>query len=502
MLTKRASGILLHITSLSSKHGIGDLGPEAYRFADFLAAAKQNFWQILPLSPIDGGLGNSPYSSASAFAGNVLLISLEQLAKEGLLLPEEINHTPHFPEGKVEYEEVRAFKKPLLQRAYERFFADASKEELFAYEHFCQTNKHWLDDYTLFVALHAHFTGDSWSQWPVALRDRHEYVLQDYREQLREEIRQEKFLQYIFFKQWFALKRYCAELGIQFIGDLPIYVHYQSADVWANPQVFKLDHDKNPYVVAGVPPDYFSETGQLWGNPVFDWNYLRNNKYKWWLQRVKHNTQLFDLVRLDHFLGFIAYWEVPATEKTAINGKWVDAPADDFFAALFRQHPQLPIIAEDLGIVTPAVTHFMEKNHFPGMRVLLFAFGGNIGESTYAPHNHIENCVVYTGTHDNNTIKGWFKREANYETKRQIESYIGQEINEETVAWQMIRMAMQSVGKVVVIPMQDILHLDDHARMNTPGTVGQNWTWQLQPGAVSSDVAARLSEITNLYGRG
>jgi 4-alpha-glucanotransferase len=502
MLSKRSSGILLHITSLPSAHGIGDLGPAAYQFADFLTAARQNFWQILPLNPIDGGLGNSPYSSASAFAGNTLLISLELLVRDGFLLPEEIGEVPHFAAGRVAYDAVRAFKNPLLHKAYQRFFAEASTEERCAYEAFCREHSGWLDDYTLFVALNIHFNYQNWNEWPTAIRDRHPEAMQEYRERLSEPIRVEKFLQFIFFRQWFALKAYCAERGIHFIGDLPIYVHFQSADVWSNPQVFKLDGDKKPYVVAGVPPDYFSETGQLWGNPVYNWDYLREHRYAWWKRRMKHNVKTLDLVRLDHFLAFVSYWEVDAREKTAIHGKWVDAPAEDFFRELLRQHPRLPIIAEDLGIITPAVRHFMDTHHFPGMRVLVFAFGGDVAGNLYSPHNHVENCIVYTGTHDNNTTRGWYSKEANYHTRKQVQDYIGHEVSDENVAWQMIRLGMMSVAKTVIIPMQDALNLGEEARMNTPGTTGTNWGWRMRPDQVSADTAARLSEVTSLYGRG
>lgn len=501
MLNKRASGLLLHITSLPSAHGIGDLGPEAYRFADFMSAAKQSYWQILPLTPIEEGLGNSPYSSASAFAGNTLLISLEELLKEGFLSPEDIPEPPRFSSKKVDFNAVRAFKEPILQKAFTRFFRTAPATELAAYELFCEENSYWLDDFALFFNLNLHFEYKPWNQWPAEIRDKTEEGVASYTSLLKEQITKEKLLQYLFFKQWFTLKRYCAERGIHFIGDLPIYVHFQSADVWSNPEIFKLDKNKYPYVVAGVPPDYFSETGQLWGNPVYDWEYLKQSNYDWWVKRVGHNIKLFDMIRLDHFLAFIAYWEVDANEKTAINGKWVPVDAEEFFQTLLRHFPHLPIIAEDLGIVTAEVTQFMQRHNFPGMRVLLFAFGDNTDTNPYAPHNHVENCLVYTGTHDNNTVRGWFNSEADKAVKEQLEAYIGQEVTEDTIAQQFIRMAMQSVAKLVIVPIQDVLGLDESSRMNTPGTAEDNWAWRLEPNLLNNKIAEEMGEITHLFGR-
>lgn len=501
LLNKRASGLLLHLTSLPSLHGIGDLGPEAYRFADFLVVARQQFWQILPLNPVEEGLFNSPYSSASAFAGNILLISLEELLKEGLLQPEDLPPVPPFSTGKVDYQAVRSFKEPVLQMAYQRFFAGASDVHRNEYAQFCQEHAGWLDDFALFTALHHHFPEKDWSQWPVPIRDHTAEGLTFYTGSLHNEIEREKFWQFLFYRQWFHLKKYCAERNIHFIGDLPIYVHYHSADVWANPQVFKLNADKKPSVVAGVPPDYFSETGQLWGNPVYDWDYLGKTNYEWWVRRVSHNVHLLDVVRMDHFLGFVAYWEVDAREKTALNGKWVEAPVEDFFQSLFRRHPNLPIIAEDLGIVTPAVKQFMERHNFPGMRVLMFAFGDNVDANPYAPHNHVENCVVYTGTHDNNTTKGWFIRETDAATKQRIELYTGQTVEAETVTALFIRMAMQSVAKLVILPVQDVLNLGEYARMNMPGTTTNNWAWRLEPGMLTESGASELAQTTQLYGR-
>jgi 4-alpha-glucanotransferase len=501
MLNKRASGLLLHITSLPSAHGIGDLGPEAYHFADFLAAARQTYWQILPLTPIEEGLGNSPYSSASAFAGNTLLISLEFLVQEGLLHADDITEVPRFDKNQVDFSEVRAYKEPLLHKAYERFFTHASAADMQAYESFCTDNQSWLDDFALFYPLTLHFDYQPWREWPEAIKNRTPQGIAEYAHLLRDEARKVKFLQYLFARQWFALKKYCNDRGIHFIGDLPIYVQYQSADVWANPEIFKLDRDKKPYAVAGVPPDYFSETGQLWGNPVYDWEKLQKTNYEWWVKRVGHNIRLFDMVRLDHFLGFVAYWEVDAGEKTAIHGNWIKAPAEDFFQTLFKHFPYLPIIAEDLGIVTAEVSGFMQRNNFPGMKVLLFAFGEGVGNNPYAPHNHVENCVVYTGTHDNDTVRGWFKKEGDKATRERLEAYLGSDVKEKIIAGQFIRLAMMSVAKTAIMPVQDVLNLDNSARMNTPGTASSNWAWRLEPGLLDASVAQELAYLTELFGR-
>ncbi len=499
MFLKRSSGLLLHITSLPSAHGIGDLGPEAYRFADQLAAAKQSYWQILPLSPIEEGLGNSPYSSASAFAGNILLISLERLVAEGLLNAADISHAPAFPKGKVDYATVRRFKESLLDQALKRFLSGNFDKH--AYQAFCREHQSWLDDYALFAALNRHTSVYDWSQWPTAIRDRTEEGLQEYRSRLKEEVEREKFRQWLFFKQWFELKQYCGERGIQFIGDLPIYLNYHSADVWSHPQVFKLDKNHKPFVIAGVPPDYFSETGQLWGNPVYNWEALKETGYDWWLRRVGHNIHLFNLVRFDHFIGLVAFWEVDAKEKTAINGRWVDVPTHDFLATLFRHHPHLPIIAEDLGIVTAEVRQVMAQHNFPGMKVLLFAFGDDMPQNPYIVHNHTEHCIAYTGTHDNNTVRGWFRKDADKVTRERAGSYIGQPITEETIAGQLIRLTMQSVARTVVFPVQDILNLDETARVNVPGQAEDNWAWRLISSQFTDAEVKHLRELTQLYGR-
>jgi len=495
----RGSGVLLHITSLPSPFGIGDLGSSAYAFADWLAETKQRFWQILPLNPTDLAYGNSPYHGTSAFAGNKLLLSPELLVQEGFLNQEDLDTTPPFPEETVDFRAVVEHKSLLFQKAYERFKTGKEPE---AYQQFCTENAFWLDDFAHFVANKSRHPGQVWNQWPKALRDRKRQALISSRMACQDEIGKEKFLQYLFFKQWSSLKRYCNDRNIQIIGDMPIYVVLDSADVWARPDLFNLDQEKMPVTVAGVPPDYFSETGQLWGNPVYRWEVLRETGYEWWIQRMACNLKLFDLVRVDHFRGFMGYWEVPADEEVATNGRWVEAPAMDFFNRLSERFPNLPIIAEDLGTITPDVWELMDHFGFPGMKVLLFAFGQDLPTNPYAPHNHVKNCVVYTGTHDNNTARGWFEREAGTEDKHRLSRYLGKEVKAETVHWEMIRLAMMSVADRVIFPMQDILGLGEEARINRPARKGGNWRWRLLHGRPPAELSRRLLEMTETFGRG
>jgi len=498
-LERRGSGILLHITSLSSPYGIGDLGPGAYRFADFLASTNQSFWQILPLNQTCTAYGNSPYSSFSAFAGNLLLISPELMFKDGILSKSDIKDYPKFSQNRVNYRAVTYYKDKILGLAYKK-----NKEKIIKaheYKEFCSENSFWLDDYSLFISAKRYFGNVDWSKWPKDLRDRKKSAMKKWRKRLSEKILMEKILQYIFFKQWYSLKNYCESKNIQIIGDLPIYVNYDSSDVWANPEIFRLSNGKKPAFVAGVPPDYFSSTGQLWGHPVYKWDVLKRTRYSWWIKRIEHNLELFHMFRLDHFRGFVGYWEVRAGEKTAVNGKWVEAPAKDFFNTLFKRFYHLPIIAEDLGVITPDVREIMNLFGFPGMRVLLFAFGKNLPTNPYAPHNHIKNCVVYTGTHDNNTIKGWFKKEIGSDGKKRLFKYIGQRVSERAIHWELIRLAMSSVADMVIIPMQDILGLGEKARMNRPASSKGNWQWRVTPEQLSHSLVKKLSEMTRIYGR-
>jgi 4-alpha-glucanotransferase len=497
-MLRRGSGILLHITSLPSFFGIGDLGPWAYRFADFLAETKQGFWQILPLNPTDPVYDNSPYHSISAFASNPLLISPELMVRDGLLDKADIEPLPN--REKVDYDSAIAHKRKLFHPAYERFKESGNNCE---YERFCSDNAHWLDDFALFIALKSRFHGKAWSEWSDEIRDREPDTLKSLEEdeELCDRIEMEKFIQYIFIQQWNSLKSYCNQRCIHIIGDIPIYVDYDSVDLWTNPEIFKLDDEKKPYVVSGVPPDYFSETGQLWGNPVYRWDVLKERGYDWWVQRLEHNLKLFDYVRIDHFRGLVAYWEVPAGEETAICGKWVEVPAMDFFDTLTRKFASTSIIAEDLGLITADVREIMNIFDFPGMRVLLFAFGEGLSTNPYIPHNVVRNCVLYTGTHDVNTVRGWFEMEATPEDKRRLFQYLGREVPVKELHWELIRLAMMSVANLTIMPVQDILGLGGGARMNLPATSDGNWGWRLLPEQLTSSHARKLLGMTEIYGR-
>jgi 4-alpha-glucanotransferase len=497
-MKRRCSGILLHISSLPSAYGIGDLGPEAYRWADFLAETEQGIWQILPLNPTDLVHGNSPYQSVSAFAGNPLLISPELMVRDGFLAQSDIENTPGYQAGPIDYPAVIAGKERMLRVAYERF---KQREKTDAYQRFCAENASWLDDFALFTALKEHFPGRPWTEWPQELRDRRPETLGSMKQELRDALERGTFLQYVFFEQWHALKAYCNRRGIQLFGDIPIYVIHESADVWTNPEVFALDDERRPTHVAGVPPDYFSETGQLWGNPVYRWEVLRERGYAWWIQRVEQNLKLFDLIRVDHFRGLVGYWVVPAGETNAVSGRWVEAPAEDLLNALVRRFAHLPIIAEDLGVITPDVREIMHRFNLPGMKVLLFAFGGDLPTNPYIPHNLPSNCVLYTGTHDNNTARGWFEREATPETRERLFRYLGREIPAEDIHRELIRLGMMSVANTLIIPMQDILGLGEEARMNRPATTEGNWRWRLLPEQLTPSLRDMLRGMTELYGR-
>jgi 4-alpha-glucanotransferase len=473
------------------------MGPWAYKFADFLSQAKQHYWQILPLNPVDPIYGNSPYHSISAFANNLLLISPELMVQDGLLSRKDLEPVPNFPQRKVDYHKVIAYKENLFRIVYERF--KNSKEKKFL--KFDKENAHWLEDFAQFIAFRESFKRQVWSDWPQEIRDRQPKALQTLSKNLHERIEMEKFLQYVFHKQWFSLKEYCNKKDIQIFGDMPIYVDYDSVDVWTDPGMFKLNDAGKPSFVAGVPPDYFSETGQLWGNPVYKWDVLKERKYGWWMKRIKHNLKLFNMVRIDHFRGLIAYWEVAANEKNAINGKWVEAPAEDFFNVLLEQFPDSSIIAEDLGIITPDVKEIMDRFGFPGMKVLLFAFGDDLATNPYVPHNHVKKCVLYTGTHDNNTIRGWFENEITQEVKNKFFQYLGRKVSAQDVHWELIRLGMMSVANMVIFPMQDILGLGEEDRMNRPSTAKGNWEWKLLPEQITPSVEQSLLEMTEIYGR-
>jgi 4-alpha-glucanotransferase len=497
-MRRRGSGILLHVTSLPSPFGVGDMGPGAFRFVDFLVETKQSLWQILPLNPTDPEHYSSPYHSTSSLACNPLFVSPDLLVEDGLLDKSDIQSPPGFRPDRVDYRAVGAYKEKLFRRAFDRFEGGRDRYE---YEKFCSENASWLDDFVLFKALKSHFNGEVWSDWPQDIRDRQPEALQWAKEDLGERADMERFLQFIFSRQWNALKKYCNERGIQIIGDIPIYVEHDSADVWVHPEFFKLDDGKRPSAVAGVPPDYFSETGQLWGNPVYRWDVLKEQGYTWWVQRMERNLTLCDVVRIDHFRGLVAYWEVAATENTAINGKWIEAPAMDFLNHLMRKFPFLPIVAEDLGIITPDVREVMHHFELPGMKVLLFAFGEDIAANPYIPHNLSRNCVAYSGTHDNNTIRGWFEGGEAPEDKKRLLRYLGRDVPVEKIHWELIRLLMISAANTVIIPMQDILGLGEEARMNRPATLEGNWKWRLVPDLLTPEVALKLRDMTEMYGR-
>ena len=498
-MNSRKNGILLHLTSLPSEFGIGDLGKGAHAFVDFLSESCQRLWQVLPLSPTSPLCGNSPYCSSSAFAGNPLLIAPELLMEDGYISRHDVGQFPNIDPAKVDYAAAAEFKNRILDIAYERFKTMPGNRP--GYEDFARENSNWLDDYAIFMSLREHFSGVGWQQWPAEVRDRTQPSLDKWRQKLSGKINREKFIQYIFHRQWSSLKSHCNQKQIHIMGDIPIYVSYDSADVWANPEYFNLDNEKKPIGVAGVPPDYFSETGQLWGNPVYRWNKLKETSYEWWLNRIGHNLKYFDLIRIDHFRGFVDYWEVPAGEKTAVNGRWVKAPAGDFFNALLGRFPGISIVAEDLGTITDDVRQVIREFKIPGMKILLFAFGDNTAENPYIPHNHIENCIVYTGTHDNNTIKGWFEQDATLRDKENLRAYFGKEFDEDTIAGQLVRTAMMSVASTTVIPLQDFLELGPEARMNIPSTPTGNWEWRVNADLLTPDLSRKIADLTRVYGR-
>jgi 4-alpha-glucanotransferase len=496
---RRSSGLLLHFTSLPGRFGVGDLGPEAHAFAEFLVQAGQSCWQVLPIAPTSPALGNSPYSGFSAFAGHTLLLSPEFLAEEGFLDPGELDDCVLPGEPRADFEAATRAKAELLRRAFERCADGLASDG--GFQDFCRDNAHWLDDYALFMAVKEAHSGRPWNEWPEAVRRREPAALAEQARRLSRRILAEKFGQHLFFRQWGRLRARLAELGVRLIGDVPIYVTHDSADVWVNQHLFKLDPRGRPLFVAGVPPDYFSKTGQRWGNPVFDWRALEREGFSWWLRRLKHNFGLFDLVRLDHFRGFAGYWEIPAAERTAVKGRWVFAAGEGLFRELSRQVGRLPIIAEDLGVITEDVVELKEQFGFPGMKILQFSFGPDMPTNPDALHNHDKDCVVYTGTHDNNTTRGWFRRELKPSGRKRLFGYLGKHVGEDEVHWDLIRLAMMSVGELAVIPVQDALGLEEWARMNTPGAAKGNWGFRLTPGQLSPEVRGRLHEISALFGR-
>ncbi len=495
----RAGGLLLHPSSLPAPFGVGDLGPEAYAFVDFLHSSNQRFWQILPLTPISPASGYSPYNSLSVFAGNTLLISPELLVRDGLLQEQDILGYPGCNSDQAAYAVAFEWKKALFDQAFAAFCRLGPDPD---FERFCRRNVHWLEDYVLFLALKKEFGPEkTWNEWPEAYRTCKQSALQSAARAFRKEMDRERFLQYVFFRQWMELKAYRRKHQVQIIGDLPIYLDYDSVDVWVRPELFKLDQSGIPVTVSGVPPDYFSETGQLWGNPVYAWEVHQQTGYAWWIDRLTHNLELFDMLRIDHFRGFVAAWEVPYGESTALNGHWVKAPVRDFFQSLFRSFSCLPIIAEDLGEISADVREVISLFKIPGMKVLLFAFGDQDGSNSFLPHQHPENCLVYTGTHDTNTVMGWWDRETTPEIRNEVFAYLGREVPEEDLPWELIRLGMMSVASLMVVPVQDLLCLPAAARMNTPASGVGNWGWRLVPGQLDSGLARKLAAMTKIYGR-
>jgi 4-alpha-glucanotransferase len=500
LLSSRSSGILLHITSLPSRYGIGDLGPSAHRFVDFLSRTEQRIWQILPLGPV--GYGASPYSSTSTFAGNPLFISPDRLVDDGWLSQETVEGAPDFPAGRVDYDAVTRFKRQLLRSAFERFETDASEDDVHRFDAFCTRNDTWLDDYALYATLKEVHDQSAWMDWPSPLALRDAEALDEARGEHARTVRKHKFWQYLFNRQWTDLHEYCARRDIRLFGDVPIYVAEDSADVWANQDLFQLDENGRPTVVAGVPPDDYSDTGQRWGNPLYRWDVMADRDYAWWRRRVAHILERVDFVRVDHFRGFASYWEIPAHESTAENGRWVDGPADDLFHALRDEIGTLPVVAEDLGLITPDVTALRDRFDFPGMAVLHFAFG-NGPSSSYLPHNYRPNTVAYTGTHDNNTTHGWWNGDTLSPSARQFaRDYLNLPPDEDPeMHWQCIRFLMASVADRVIVPLQDVLGLGGGARMNNPGGGTDNWSWRYTDGALTDDIADRLTTLTRVYGR-
>jgi len=497
---------------LPGRFGIGDLGPSAYEFADFLFAAGQKLWQVLPLNPT--GYADSPYQCFSAFAGNPMLLSLERLREIGLLQESDLGRgqSPPFPEDFVDYGPVIEFRMAALRRAAQVFFADGSRADRAAFDGFCQSASPWLDDYALFMACKDAHRGAMWTLWDPRLRGRDPQALNEVSAKLAPEVNAYKYWQFEFFQQWNQLKAYCQQRAIRFVGDVPIYVAHDSADVWAHPELFYLDDLGRPTVVSGVPPDYFSATGQLWGNPIYRWDLLATTGYKWWIDRFRASLSLFDMMRLDHFRGFESYWEVPAGETTAIHGRWMKGPGEDFLSALENACGELPIVAENLGVITPAVEKLRLQFGLPGMSLLQFAFGNDPQGPSFRPHNYNRELVAYTGVHDNDTTVGWWSSSGAGDSIRTPEdvrkehdfarAYLNFNFSDDAeINWIMIRAVLASVADVAIIPLQDVLGLGTEARMNLPGTLSGNWKWRYRRGALKNHLSARLRSLVSLYDR-
>ena len=494
---ERSSGILFHPTSLPGKYGIGTLGKEAYAFIDFLKKSRQKLWQIFPLGPT--GYGDSPYQSFSSFAGNPYLIDFDLLIEAHLLSEEDLRDV-FFGDNEeyIDYGAIYNQKYPLLRRAYENFKSSDNHEMRENLEHFKRENASWLNDYSLYISLKNHFNGLPWNEWAQDIKNRENAAMEHYRNELADDIEYHNFIQFLFFKQWGDVKRYANENGIKIIGDIPIFVAADSSDAWANPEIFLFDEERKPVKVAGVPPDYFSATGQLWGNPLYNWQKLKETNYSWWVERVRANLSTCDIIRIDHFRGFEAYWAVPYGDDTAINGQWEPGPGIDLFNAIKSQLGELPIIAEDLGLMTQGVIDLREATGFPGMKILGFAFDSG-EENDYLPHTYTKNCVVYTGTHDNDTLIGWFQK-AKEEDRQFARDYLNSRSDDE-IHWDAIRGAWSSVANMAISPVQDFLGLGSEARINTPGVAAGNWQWRLKHGVLTDELAERIAKLTKVYSR-
>ncbi|MFZ0662682.1 MAG: 4-alpha-glucanotransferase [Acidobacteriaceae bacterium] len=491
----RASGLLLHITSLPSNGGIGDLGPAAYAFADFLEAGKQRLWQVLPLSPT--GYGNSPYAALSAFAGNPLLISLEFLADRGWIEPDRLAAVPG-SSASVDFDAVVASKMPLLEEAALNFLHKHDEATWARYEAYTRTNWTWLEAYALYSVLKRQFHGAAWNTWPTELARRNPQALDQLRRNHAEDIAVQQILQFAFDDQWSALHAYCAQRGIKLIGDIAIFVNYDSADVWTRPDLFDLDENLLPIRVAGVPPDYFSATGQRWGNPLYRWDAMRRNGFDWWIDRMRRERYFYDIIRLDHFRGFEAYWAIPSANETAEHGEWIKAPGAEFLESISRALGGLPFIAEDLGLITPEVDALRERFCLPGMRVVQFGFGSRKAHD-HLPHRYAKNSAVYTGTHDNNTTQGWWDEEATKAEKAAAKAYLG--ATRQNIVWAMIRAVETSVADICIVPVQDILALPAKARMNMPSRADGNWSWRCPEGALTAALAEKLAALAEACDR-
>ena len=503
----RASGILLHPTCLPGPLGVGDFGSEAFAFVDFLRDAGQKVWQVLPLNPT--GYGDSPFQCFSAYAGNHLLISLEKLKERGILEAGDFGGQPDFPQDNVDFGDVIRWKTLLLEKAASRFLSAATGDERRAFDDFCASNTAWLPDFALFMACKEEQGGAAWNAWPPNIAHRTLTGVNEVSARLKEALLAVQYWQFEFFRQWQELRRYAAKAGIRVIGDLPIYVALDSADVWTNREYFYLSEKGQPVKIAGVPPDYFSATGQCWGNPIYRWERLRQTGYRWWIDRFRAALNLYDAVRIDHFRGFEAYWEIPGTETTALHGTWVKGPGADLFTALEREFGDLPIIAENLGVITPEVEAIREEFQFPGMAILQFAFGKDPQGPSFRPHNYARELVAYTGTHDNDTTAGWWNSSgANDSTRTSGDvakerafacAYLN--LDAEPIHWAMIRAILASIADLAIVPLQDVLGLGSEARMNLPGTSKGNWRWRFRKGALTAELAKRLHELVVLYDR-